>query len=128
MHRILQTRRFGLGILLTLTLALRVLLPAGWMPAIGDGQYITICSGMGEARVWIDADGTVHKSSDGGTANNLGPCGFAAASAAFGLPGPAISLLPMLTAAVLLPIAVVYTIGLGLAAPPPPSIGPPTLH
>ena len=115
-------------------LLMRMVVPQGWMPVHGaNGWTITICSGTGPMRMTMsDGPGMskgMHHQSDGkdqGSADH--PCAFASFALALDLPPPP---------AVLLPAPIVETwragtvlavaIGRGLAAPPPPSTGPPTL-
>lgn len=109
-------------------LLLRVLIPTGWMPSHGaDGvTRITLCTGMGAVDAWIDATGTIHdkKPVDKGGADQ--PCAFAGLAMATDLPGIAvlpIALAPSMAAP--LDGRSRASIGHGLAAPPPPSTGPP---
>jgi hypothetical protein len=113
--------------LLALALAVRVLVPAGWMPAQGQGMAITICSGAGAESVWIDADGKIHKHdpSQGSMADH--PCAFAGMGAPMlggDVPPPPL-LLPVPRDAIASLAQTPATIGQGLAAPPPPATGPP---
>lgn len=113
--------------LVALALLLRILVPAGWMPAAsGSGYAITLCTGMGSVSAWVDAEGKVHKEkpADASTGH---PCVFSGFSAAIDLPvldGGAIAH-PLHVGTLLLPLATAVAIGRGLAAPPPPSTGPP---
>jgi hypothetical protein len=112
--------------LVVAALFMRLLVPAGWMPAAERGLAITLCTGTGAQQAWVDGQGQIHKGKPGeGQADH--PCvfsGFAALldlSASIDLPaGPLafVAALPALT-------ATVVAIGHGLAAPPPPSTGPP---
>lgn len=114
--------------LVVLALLLRVLVPAGWMPAATDSGYaITLCSGMGAVSAWVDAEGKLHKEKPS-KAKTDHPCVFSGFGAAIDLPafnaGP---MLPSLLAGTLLaPLSITVAIGRGLAAPPPPPTGPPT--
>jgi hypothetical protein len=118
--------RIGMA-LLALALAVRVLVPAGWMPAEGQGLAITICSGNGAETAWVDAEGKIHKHDPAQDSMADHPCAFAGMGAPMlggdvlppplALPAPrdeiaSLSLAPA-------------TIGQGLAAPPPPATGPP---
>lgn len=116
--------------LIALALLLRVLVPAGFMPAAGKGFAITLCTELGMTPAWVDEDGKVHKGKTGpdGTADH--PCVFAGFGAALDTPGiaavvaaPAIAI-----AATLIAFAETVAIGRGLAAPPPPATGPPATH
>jgi hypothetical protein len=116
------------ALLLVLTaLVLRILIPAGFMPAIGSGSAITLCTGMGAVSAWVDAQGKVHKDKPvrDGAADH--PCAFAVMAAAVDL--PAIGALPVLAGAMvsilMAPRLAGIVTGRGLAAPPPPPTGPP---
>ncbi len=116
--------------LLAFVMLLRVLVPAGYMPTTdADGIIrISICTGMGAQAAFIDRDGKLHKETPGSGHHDPQPCGFGVLS--FGLdatpdielPAPAID--PDATVLVALQT---ISIGHGLAAPPPPSTGPPSL-
>lgn len=113
--------------LLALALALRVLVPAGWMPAEGQGVAITLCSGEGAVPAWVDAQGKIHKHdpAQGSMADH--PCAFAGMGAPMlggEVPAPPLALpVPRdeIAGLAIAPAA----IGQGLAAPPPPATGPP---
>lgn len=113
---------------MALTLLMRVVVPAGWMPAVAGGQLITICSGMGEAKIWLDADGNPVKAPHDGKPATDGPCAFAAGFSALDIPPAAAIAVPAIYAGLVLPAREVVAIGRGLAAPPPPAIGPPNLN
>jgi hypothetical protein len=116
--------------LILCALFLRFAIPSGWMPSVdGAGAIrISICSGMGIQEAWMDADGTLHKSEPGKQQQSDSPCVFSALGTAFSLPqlisidGP---LALISTAAPI--IFEIVSLGRGLAAPPPPSTGPPSL-
>lgn len=116
--------------LLALTLAVRVIIPTGFMPtADADGMIrISLCSGMGAQTVWLDKSGHIHKDAPTKEQHDPQPCGFGAL--AFGAETPdapdIAPLAPTDKAAISLPIFAV-AIGRGLAAPPPPATGPPSL-
>ena len=112
---------------MVLTLAMRVAVPSGWMPSIGaDGTVITICTGTGLTEVTIDADGKIHKSSPHDKSKADAPCAFAGVGAAIDVFDPVAALAAFghvdATTA-----QQASHIGQGLAAPPPPSTGPPIL-
>ena len=112
---------------MVITLAMRLAVPSGWMPSIGaDGTVITICTGTGLTDVTVDADGTIHKKSPHEKTKADGPCAFASVGAVLDGHAPAFALEPLarVTASVAQASA---SIGHGLAAPPPPSTGPPIL-
>jgi hypothetical protein len=129
--------RAPFALLLGCALLLRVLIPAGWMPAAGGGLRIELCADGGamagferEAQRRFDqavagAAGHAGKSERSDDPRKDQPCAFSGLALAwtqpeaFGLlspaPPPAAAPVPALVAAV----------GRGLAAPPPPSTGPP---
>ena len=102
----------------------RALVPTGYM-AVADGDRIsvTLC-GSGQASM-LDLGGDEQPAQTGGE----GVCAFAAATVA----GPA----PVMSASIAAPFSSIVSprtnfpkavnIGLGLAAPPPPSHAPPVL-
>jgi hypothetical protein len=113
--------------LVVVALAVRVLVPAGWMPATALGHAtFTLCTGTGMVEAWVGDDGTIHKSvPDKGGKGSI-PCLFAGLGAGID-PGSlikSISLAPVAFVAASL-TAFAIAIGHGLAAPPPPSTGPP---
>lgn len=122
----LMPRPVALAIL-GVALLLRVMIPTGWMPSHGaDGvTRITLCTGMGAVQAWVDADGTIHdkKPMDKGGADQ--PCAFAGLAMLADVPEAAIEL-PAISAPHAEPVfPATVGIGRGLAAPPPPSTGPP---
>jgi hypothetical protein len=124
-----QDRTRYVAALFALVLLARILVPAGWMPSAQDGRWISICSGSGEAMVFLDSAGNAHADKSGGDQHKDGSCVFGAASLAFDVPLVAYASigLPLFTAApALKPLSL--AIGQGLAAPPPPKTGPPILN
>ncbi|MEI9851811.1 MAG: DUF2946 family protein [Sphingomonas sp.] len=113
--------------LLALALAVRVLVPAGWMPMQGQGFAITLCTGAGAVEAWVDADGELGKRPAAPDTERGRHCAFA------GLGGPLLGDAPDAAlaipfapeAAAAKPPALTAAIGRGLAAPPPPATGPP---
>ncbi|MBY0582823.1 MAG: DUF2946 family protein [Sphingomonas sp.] len=109
---------------------LRALIPAGWMPA-ADARgaiHLAMCSGMGPQTASMDHTGKVHKDMPSGGHRDTQPCGFAVLG--HGLDDLPILTLPMplLRTASIAPGAKhAVSVGRGLAAPPPPSTGPPYL-
>lgn len=110
-----------------LALIMRVLIPAGWMPASAErGFSIILCTGQGAVSAWVDDKGEVHEGKPGDDRASH-PCVFAGFGAALDLPSldssaafafaPAISYLILARGT--------GAIGRGLAAPPPPPTGPP---
>jgi hypothetical protein len=114
-------------LLVAAALFMRAAIPGGWMPAADtDGLVrIVLCTGMGEAEAWLDADGNVQKDKPAGEPKTDSPCTFAALAQAFA-PAPVVAL-PVRFAVLILPTLRTTTvaIGRGLSAPPPPSTGPP---
>jgi hypothetical protein len=119
--------------LLALTLAMRVIVPTGFMPVAEGGMVrIALCSGMGEQTVWLDQAGQVHKDAPAGSPSkdqhDQQPCGFGALALGAGLAQFAVAAAPMPPVeAPLFGAAFTVAIGRGLAAPPPPATGPPLL-
>jgi hypothetical protein len=113
-------------LLVVAALLVRLLIPAGWMPAAAGGFSITVCTGMGENRqVWIAADGSVHDQAPVDARSDQ-PCIFAGMAAALDV--PLATALPLVIAvATAAPVALHHAVavGRGLAAPPPPATGPP---
>jgi hypothetical protein len=113
-----------------LALAIRMVVPAGWMPSFADGRaMITICTGAGMVEAWVDADGKIHKENPAKKGAGDQPCAFAGLGGAADAP-------KFETASLALPFApqlihknspTAVAIGLGLAAPPPPATAPPAL-
>lgn len=119
-------------LLVVLALALRMAVPAGWMPSGEKGFALTVCAGTETSTVWIDTNGKIHESdpSKSGEHDDIShePCAFAGTALALGIPDAATA--PALTVAPARHIASLpseVTIGRGLAAPPPPPTGPPSL-
>jgi hypothetical protein len=116
--------------LIVCVLMLRVLIPAGWMPTTGaDGMIrISVCTGMGVATAWIDHDGKIHKKVPTSGHHDPQPCGFGALGLGLN-ETPALGVaLPVFVRDVIVLVAnQTLSIGHGLAAPPPPSTGPPGL-
>lgn len=111
--------------LVAFALLIRLLVPAGWMPAAEGGYAITLCTSQGLTTAWVDEQGRIHKG-EPGKAGVDHPCLFAGFAAALDAPLLAGALVAPLPAAILPPIAhVTVAIGRGLAAPPPPATGPP---
>lgn len=131
-------QRFGrrLGAFALLALLVRALVPAGYMVAEAgeaDGRYLVVqmCDGHGSAAQIIDLDtGKVvdkSKSPDTTNTSNDAPCVFAMA-AVVSLPTLAFepALVRHVIATELAGISDVRP-GRGIAAPPPPATGPPSL-
>ena len=129
---------FGSAGLLVAVLALimRIAVPAGTMVSAdlaGTGlPPLVICTGNGAMTVAVDAAG---QPVGGDHQNNPGPsdsgdhaCAFAAAAMTFAPPVLAEIAMPAAgDAAAPAPLPISQRPGLGLAAPPPPTTGPPSI-
>ena len=129
MIRFSASMRSFAAVLLFAALAARMLVPAGWMPTVEKAFAITVCTGIDTQTIWLGTDGKTHKQdpSKSDSADHQ-PCTFAGTSFAHILPENAAT--PSLFTNQ--PRGLVFandrvTIGQGLAAPPPPSTGPPCL-
>jgi hypothetical protein len=122
--------------LVACALMLRMIVPAGWMPASNaHGFGITICTGMGpmempaigmtQMSAMPEMHGTPDADEHQGSDHS---CVFADLGLAITAP-PALNVaLPSIVrAAALVAILPAVSIGRGLAAPPPPATGPPLL-
>lgn len=128
-----RIQRVGL-LLATLALLVRLAFPTGFMlsPERASLPTLVICTGQGAMTVTVDAQGVAHEvkgdagqdhKSDGKTTH---PCTFAVATAAVVAPALIATLAPMaLDQVVDAPLMATQRPGLGLAAPPPPTTGPP---
>jgi hypothetical protein len=114
--------------LLAFALALRILVPAGWMPAAEGGLRIVPCIAAPQAQVASDHHSGGHGEAPAPAAKDDGPCSFFGLSAPFAAPADpfAALLMPPLAAAASGIALLSVQIGRGLAAPPPPSTGPPS--
>ena len=128
-------RRPGHGLLLAaLALGLRLILPGGVMlaaPTAGAAPQMVICTGQGAMTVSLGQDGRILKAPADKAPENPDrpdhPCAFAASLAISG-PGPLAASLPIRFVGDLdLPLATTQRPGLGLAAPPPWTTGPPSI-
>ncbi len=114
--------------LIVLALALRVIIPSGFMPSSERGFALTICAGMDTQTVWMEKSGKLLKEDPSkGKSVEHQPCAFAGATMASDVPAPEIhvALAPVALAAPIFAEREV-AVGRGLAAPPPPAIGPPS--
>jgi hypothetical protein len=119
-----------IAIALLAAFALRMLVPSGWMPSVDEAGLtrITLCTGTGVSDAWLDSKGGLHKSDPDQKKQADSPCAFAGLGAAFDLvdqPEPELRSVLLATGAWHAPQPA--SIGQGLAAPPPPSTGPPVL-
>ncbi len=114
--------------MILLALALRVIIPSGFMPSSERGFALTICTGMDTQTVWMDKSGKLHKEDPSkGKSVEHQPCAFAGAA----MTADVLSAdFQVAMAPVALAISVFakreVSVGAGLAAPPPPAIGPPS--
>lgn len=135
--RQISERMRGMGLALaTLTVLVRLLFPSGFMlsPDRAAAPTLVICTGQGAMTVVLDAQGHAQKveaghkgdpRSDGKTSH---PCTFAVATAAFNAPLLIAAPIPkILVRAIAAPLMTTQRPGQGLAAPPPPTTGPPTI-
>jgi hypothetical protein len=110
-------------------LAVRMTIPAGWMPSAERSFAVTVCAGVNMSTVWVDTKGKIHKTDPAKhKATGHEPCAFAGMAMAADTPTSIaeLSLSPGFDdIAAISPIPA--SIGKGLAAPPPPSTGPPVL-
>ena len=107
-------------------LALRLLVPAGYMPADGKGLRITLCTGDGMVAAWVDSQGNLHKGEKAPEGKGDHPCAFAGVGALAEAGSPADALEPPALLARVQPTLPDHAFpGRGLAAPPPPQTGPP---
>lgn len=109
-----------------LALFLQLLFPAGFMaaaPGQSHGLPIVICTAQGQTTVQWDLDAG-HKPK--APAKSMAPCAFAGHATASAPPLPvAIAASPEAWTVVAVALPETVTPGRGLAAPPPPAIGPP---
>lgn len=120
--------------LTALVLAARLLAPAGFMPVVtSHGVMVTLCTGQGAVRMMVEREGLPQSrlpqpdKQDDGDGAAKEHCPFAGAAAAPSL--------PMQDMAAVLPVwhlptgPIAFTLKTGwiarIAAPPPPSSGPP---
>lgn len=85
LRRIILSHRLAAAALIALALAMKLVMPAGFMPVAGPGQImVLVCTEFGPQRVAIDVPGAPAKSDDGMKADQ--PCAFAGLGQAL-LPG-----------------------------------------
>ncbi|MCW3796881.1 hypothetical protein OMW55_03555 [Sphingomonas sp. BN140010] len=132
-------------LLLGLGLLVRALVPAGWMPIVApDGIRLVLCSGLqetapspsyepghhrsGEGHQMVAGHGGGHgKGEQGKKSDRTAPCTFAASALNVPLPPVPAALLDLLVIKVVASAFSLVRMGQGLAAPPPPSTGPPSI-
>lgn len=107
--------------LVACALALRLVVAPGYMPVLGpDGVTISMCTGQGAVSVHIPGKSVP---------TMPGGCAFASFAVATAPEVPAIVAPPALlapVAQVLIPL--LRALHIGVPAPPPPAIGPPSLN
>lgn len=122
-------RRLGWLMLIVAALIARSAAPEGWMPVANaaGGIEIALCSGMGPETVMVlGADGALHKKAPAGGHGSAHPCAFAGTGVGDAPPlVAALSPAPAATESLSSPAPLIAIPGRGLAAPPPPAIGPP---
>ena len=114
--------------MILLALALRVIIPSGFMPSSERGFALTICTGMDTQTVWMDKSGKLHKEDPSkGKSVEHQPCAFAGTAMAADMPAADFQV-AMAPVALAIPVFAKreISVGSGLAAPPPPAIGPPS--
>jgi hypothetical protein len=122
-------RTLGLW-LVACALAVRLIVAPGFMPvASADGITVSMCTGQGAVDVRLTGDATRHLAgkSDPAMQGSQG-CAFASLAVATAPDLPAVLAAPALlspVAAAIIPLAA--TPHIGVPAPPPPPIGPPSL-
>jgi hypothetical protein len=114
--------------LIVLALAVRVVIPSGWMPSSERGFALTICTGMDAQTIWMDSKGKLHKEDPSkGKSVEHSPCAFAGDTvASANANSDASAALPHIASARPVFARQSISVGTGLAAPPPPAIGPPS--
>jgi hypothetical protein len=116
------------AVFVLMALAMRVIIPSGYMPSSERGFALTICAGMDTKTVWMDKSGKLHKEDPSiGKSVEHQPCAFAGAAITADFPATAFQI-DMAPVALAVPVFAKreVSIGSGLAAPPPPAIGPPS--
>ena len=120
-------RKFA-AVFILMALAMRVIIPSGYMPSSERGFALTICAGMDTQTVWMDKSGKLHKEDPSkGKSVEHQPCAFAGAALTADFPATAMQV-AMAPVALAIPVFAKreVSVGAGLAAPPPPAIGPPS--
>ena len=116
------------AIFILMALAMRVIIPSGYMPSSERGFALTICAGMDTQTVWMDKSGKLHKEDPSkGKSVEHQPCAFAGAAITADFHATALRI-DMAPVALAIPVFAKreVSVGAGLAAPPPPAIGPPS--
>ena len=131
LRRHLKLQRWPAAWLIAFALAVRLLVPAGFMPMAGKAGLEICAEQTPDLLAMTSMPGMGMKGMDHGKSmpgDHDHDCGFSAAVG--GIAQLPTLILPALLAPVALPQAFVIQTnvrpGLGLAAPPPPKTGPPT--
>ena len=75
--RRMLARRRGLHWLLALALLMKLLIPAGFMPVMGDGSItVELCSGYGPERIAVHLGDAADKGDGHRAGHDQIPCGF----------------------------------------------------
>jgi hypothetical protein len=128
MRTFVHSRRSWLLVFVILALAMRMAIPAGWMPSMAHGKAtITLCTGTGMVEAWVGADGKIHKEAPAKKSAGDQPCAFAGLTAAAEAPALDFALLPLPFAPQVAQSNAAIAVAIGLAAPPPPATAPPAL-
>jgi hypothetical protein len=124
-------RRFGWLLLIVAAMLARSIAPDGWMPVANaaGGIEIKVCNGTGpDDAMVLSADGKLHHKAPAKGQTGDHPCAFSGLGLA-DAPPPLLALVAPIpvpdTTHALDPIEAAP--GRGLAAPPPPATGPPSL-
>jgi hypothetical protein len=114
--------------LVVFALAVRMTIPAGWMPSTERSFALNVCTGINMSTVWIDTKGKIHKSDPTKhKSSEHEPCAYAGLAIAADLAQQSSAVSAPLKQANIVANHVVHSsVGRGLAAPPPPSTGPPS--
>jgi hypothetical protein len=116
-------------LLIICALAVRFMIPAGWMPSAERSFVVTVCTGVNMSTMWIDTKGKIHKVDPAKHKSaDHESCVFAGMAMAADPPSSLVALPIMPDVSDRLVMTTIpVSIGKGLAAPPPPSTGPPVL-
>lgn len=116
------------ALLVLLALSVRIVIPTGWMPSSEKAFALTVCTGMDVQTVWLDKQGKLHKEDPSkGKAVDHAPCAFDSAPNVGDVPKALAQTALTRTGQHIGHLRYHFaTVGHGLAAPPPPAIGPPS--
>ena len=130
-HRHDMRRRFGWLLLLVAALLARSVAPEGWMPVVNaaGGIEITVCNGTGPDDIMVlSPDGKLHHKAPAKGQPGDHACAFSGLSIADAPPTFVALVAPILAPDAGPALDRIDTApGRGLAAPPPPATGPPSL-